>query len=58
MEASQVDLRKTSLLNPLLEDFRIKRLHYERLYEAIRGSDITITKSLDHCIVEEIRCVV
>ena len=58
METTHIDLRKTSLLNRLLVDFRSKRLHYERLYEAIRGSDVTITKSLDHCIVEEIRCVV
>ena len=51
-----VDLRKTSMLNRLLSDFAEKRRHYERLCEAIRGTHVNITKSLDHCIVEEIRC--
>ena len=50
-----VDLRKTSLLNRLMSDFAEKRRHYERLCEAIRGTTVHIAKSLDHCIVEEIR---
>ena len=51
-----VDLCKMSLLNRLMSDFADKRRHYEMLCEAIRGTAVNITKSLDHCIVEETRC--
>ena len=51
-----VDLCKTSLLNRLMSDFAEKRRHYENLCEAIRGTAVNIAKSLDHCIIEEIRC--
>ena len=51
-----VDLCKMSLLNRLMSGFADKRRHYEMLCEAIRGTAVNITKSLDHCIVEETRC--
>ena len=51
-----VDLRKNTLLNGLMSDFAEKRAHYEGLCEAVRGTQVTFSKSIDHCIIEEIRC--
>ena len=51
-----VDLRKNTLLNGLMSDFAEKRRHYEGLCEAVRGTQVTFSKSIDHCIIEEIRC--